>query len=93
MTTQASKTTCWIPKSHLPALKVKVEALDRKAAKLGMKPFSIEVLEETVKPWTREILDLEDKIGYHREEMIRAVKVRVTGEPPRIDGDTPNERQ
>jgi len=49
MTTQASKTTCWIPKSHLPALKVKVEALDRKAAKLGMKPFSIEVLEETVK--------------------------------------------
>ena len=55
MTTQASKTTCWIPKSHLPALKVKVEALDRKAAKLGMKPFSIEVLEENlcIKPAAR----------------------------------------
>lgn len=86
MTTQTSKTTCWIPKSHLPALKTKVEALDRKAAKLGMEPFRIEVLEEAVKPWTRQILDLEDKIGYHREETIRAVMVRVTGEPPLING-------
>jgi hypothetical protein len=86
MMTQISNTTCWIPKCHLPALKAKVEALDRKAAKLGMEPFNIEVLEEAVKPWTRQILDLEDKIGYHREETIRAVKVRITGEPPQIDG-------
>src|SRR5690554_411993 len=86
MKSENRKTTCWIPKSHLPALKIKVEALGRKAAKLGMEPFGIEVLEEAVKPWTRQILDMEDRVGYHRQEMIHAVKVRVTGEPPQMDG-------
>src|SRR5690554_6282760 len=86
MNSENRKATCWIPKSNLPALKTKVEALGRKAAKLGMEPFGIEVLEEAVKPWTRQILDMDDRIGYHRKEMIQAVKVRVTGEPPQMDG-------
>jgi hypothetical protein len=86
MTTQTSKTTCWIPKCHLPALREKVEKLDRKAKKLGMQPFEINVLEEAVKPWTHETVDLEDRMSYIREEKILAVKVAITGEPPKIDG-------
>lgn len=82
MTTQTSKTTCWIPKCHLPALREKVEKLDRKAKKLGMQPFEISVLEEAVKPWTHETVDLEDRMSYIREEKILAVKVAITGEPP-----------
>lgn len=86
MTTQADKITCWIPKCHLPALRVKVERLDRKAKKLGMAPFEINVLEEDVKPWTRETVDLEDRLSQFRVEHIVAVKVSISGEPPKLDG-------
>lgn len=86
MTNQTSKTTCWIPKCHLPALREKVEKLDRKAKQLGMQSFEINVLEEAVKPWIHETVDLEDRTSYSREERIRAVKVAIAGEPPKIDG-------
>lgn len=86
MTTQTDRTTCWIPKCHLPALREKVERLDRKARKLGMAPLEINVLEEAVKPWTRETVDLEDRLSQFRVEHIVAVKVSISGEPPKLDG-------
>tara|TARA_R110000824_G_scaffold400643_1_gene608598 strand:- start:33862 stop:34644 length:783 start_codon:yes stop_codon:yes gene_type:complete len=86
MTTQTDKTTCWIPKCQLPALREMVERLDRKAKKLGMASFEINVLEEAVKPWAREKLDLEDRLSHFKLEQIVAVKVAVSGEPPKLDG-------
>lgn len=81
-----------IPKPQLPVLQEQLAALNKKAAKLGCTPISLEILNERMEvvthPEHRVVRGDQIQLVAALDEVRTYVRVRVTGETPKYEGWT-----